>query len=113
MNDDIIPATPLEEDDPIQIGIEETKEETKTSPPKKLYGKITYKIIADMFEDKGCKLLMTEEEFNKEFVDYKGRKDNYKFKIISSCGHESMACRKNFLNQDTGIICAANVKRLI
>ena len=61
---------------------------------------VTYSDIKEIFENKNCKLDMTEEEFNE-----KKRYKTEKYKYIASCGHSNEVWLNVFLNRNTGVKC--------
>jgi hypothetical protein len=60
----------------------------------------SYDIIVKKFEEKNCKVTMTNEEFN---LHYKNNK--CKIKYIASCGHENIVSYKNFVSLNQGLSC--------
>lgn len=63
--------------------------------------KYSYDDIKCCFEQNGCKLLTSEEEFNINRMN-----GHSKYSIISSCGHQVGNCWFNmFKNRKTGLIC--------
>lgn len=61
---------------------------------------VLFEEINEAFRNKGCKFLMTEEEFNKN-----KHTTTEKYKYIASCGHEHIVWFHVFLNRNTGVIC--------
>jgi hypothetical protein len=62
---------------------------------------LTYNDAKETFENGGCKLLTTEEEFNFNKMNSKS-----KYNIISSCGHIFYNCWYSMFNhRKTGVIC--------
>ena len=61
---------------------------------------ITFKKAKKTLEDKDCKLLYTEEEFNENI-----KKVSDKIKYIAKCGHENKVCYNNFKTLNQGIYC--------
>lgn len=66
----------------------------------------TFQNVSKTFSDKGCKLLLTEEEFNIIYVNNKS-KINY----IASCGHNNSVCWANFNSLNQGIHCPSCVDK--
>jgi hypothetical protein len=62
---------------------------------------IRYQKLVECFESKGCKLLLTDEEFEKSFDNVKVPKVKY----TASCGHEHEVHINVFKSRDTGIVC--------
>lgn len=61
---------------------------------------VTFHEVQKLFESKGCRLDMTEEEFVS-----KKRTKTQKYKYIASCGHEHEVWLHVFLNRNTGVKC--------
>ena len=62
----------------------------------------SYDALVKSFEDKNCKLLTTEEEYNvikKEKVRYP------KYYYTASCGCNNIVHHNVFMNRNTGVIC--------
>jgi hypothetical protein len=62
--------------------------------------RITYNNLVKIYKNKGCKLLLTEEEYNK--IRYISK---YKLTFISSCGHENTGYTYNLKLTNTGVLC--------
>jgi hypothetical protein len=63
--------------------------------------KYTFEEIVNTFEEKGCKLLTTKDEFINNNMNSKS-----KYKIISKCGHIRDNCNyQNFKSGSCGILC--------
>ena len=62
--------------------------------------KYNYKTIKTIIEERGCKLDMTENEFD---LVYTGVKSN--ISIISLCTHPTIVQFNNFLYSNTGLVC--------
>jgi len=52
-----------------------------------------YEKVLNAFTDKGCKLLLTEDELASNY-----KNSNCKLKYIASCGHENIVSYKNFFH---------------
>ncbi len=63
----------------------------------------TYKNVVNEFNNKKCKLLDTEDEFN----EIKNNSPNSSFKLnyIASCGHKHVVFYNVFKSRNTGVIC--------
>lgn len=61
-----------------------------------------YDRIESAFEERGCKLLTTYDEYMKIKSD---KNCNYKFRYIASCGHEHIVFYNVFKSRGTGVIC--------
>ena len=61
---------------------------------------VNFPEVDNAFKEKGCKLLIDEEEFNKN-----KHSTIEKYKYIASCGHEHEVWLNVFKNRGTGIIC--------
>jgi len=59
-----------------------------------------YEDIEKSFSEKGCKVLMTKEEFSQNY-----KNNNCKINYIASCGHENIVRYKNFLTLNQGTNC--------
>jgi hypothetical protein len=66
---------------------------------------VNFKDVKDAFESKGCKLLVSKEEFNK-----KSHSSTEKYKYTASCGHDHEVWLNVFKNRNTGVICPMNCK---
>lgn len=62
-----------------------------------------YENVKKELEDKNCKLLITEKEFDE--IRIKHTINKAKLKILSSCGHESKTTFYCFKYQNIGIVC--------
>ena len=62
--------------------------------------KLTYEKIVKVFEDKGCKLITTKEDFinNKMYIDSV-------FEYTTTCGHTSSIRLSHFKNDGQGLLC--------
>ena len=60
----------------------------------------TFQMVTKTFSDKGCNVIMTEEEFNTSYTTNKS-KINY----IASCGHNNSVSWANFTGLNQGINC--------
>jgi hypothetical protein len=71
--------------------------------------KLTYKEVQEKVKDKGCKLLTTENEYNKMTERYK------KVDIISKCGHENKNVNYQMLMslRECGLFCRSCVIKSI
>ena len=61
-----------------------------------------YENVSEEFNKKGCKLLVSKEEF--EVIISKNTK-NYKLNYIASCGHNHIVFYNVFKSRNTGVIC--------
>ena len=61
---------------------------------------VTFLKVKEIFESKGCKFEITEEEFNKTTHSIKE-----KYKYIASCTHEHEVWLNVFQNRNTGVKC--------
>lgn len=76
---------------------------------------VTFQAVYDSFKERGCELLVDEEEFNKN-----KHSTTEKYKYIASCGHKHEVWLNVFKNRGTGVICpnctvnidAKNIKTL-
>ena len=66
----------------------------------------SYDDVAKTFRDKNCKIIMTQEDFVKEYKNNK-----CKIKYFASCGHENIVCYKNFITLNQGINCPKCVNK--
>ena len=66
----------------------------------------TFQIISKAFDDKGCMLSMTEEEFK---TNYKTNRS--KLNYIASCGHHNSVCWSNFTSLNQGTHCPSCVDK--
>lgn len=64
----------------------------------------TYENVIEEFNKKGCKLLVSNEEF--ENIKSKSTK-SYKLNYTASCGHNHIVFYNVFKSRNTGIICPA------
>ena len=78
----------------------EKPEGTKQKNPRQL----SFSDINDAYEERGCKILTTEEEFNSWRTNCIKLKQ-MQFDIISSCGHTMKSFYVGFIQSDTGIVC--------
>jgi hypothetical protein len=60
----------------------------------------TYENVSNKFLEKGCNIVMTEEEFINNY-----KNNNCKINYIASCGHENIVRYKNFVTLNQGINC--------
>lgn len=60
----------------------------------------SYENVSSDFENKGCKLLVTKEEF-----DVIKQAKQYKLNYIASCGHNHIVFYNVFKSRNTGIVC--------
>ena len=63
---------------------------------------VSFKEVNDSFAEKECKLLISEEEFNKT-----SHSTTEKYKYIASCGHEHSVWFNVFKSRNTGVVCPA------
>lgn len=61
---------------------------------------VTFKDVDNCFKEKWCKLLISEEEFNKN-----KHFSIEKYKYIASCGHENEVWLNVYKNRNTGVVC--------
>ena len=61
---------------------------------------VSFKEVNDSFAEKECKLLISEEEFNKT-----SHSTTEKYKYIASCGHEHSVWFNVFKSRNTGVKC--------
>lgn len=66
----------------------------------------TYESVAKMFSDKGCVLLITEEEFNDTYTN-----NRCKLNYVASCGHNNVVSLANFNYLHQGINCRLCVNK--
>jgi hypothetical protein len=66
----------------------------------------TYESIVKNFSEKGCKIIMSKEEF---IENYKNNKS--KIKYIAQCGHENLVRCKNFTSLNQGLNCPKCVNK--
>lgn len=62
--------------------------------------KQTYEYIYEIFNEKGCKLLISKDNFNHLYKNY-----NSKLKYMASCGHEHEIQFRIFKNNKNDAIC--------
>jgi hypothetical protein len=67
---------------------------------------ITYASLVEIIESKGCQLVTTEEEFDKEKVHCKRW-----FQIVGKCGHASLIKYDMFKAQGCGVTCKDCAKK--
>jgi hypothetical protein len=80
------------------------KDKPKKIKIKKGFTKVTYEELKETIENKGCKLLISKDEYSIMKGNHK------KVKIISSCGHIIDNCAINeFKSRGTGIKCKSCV----
>jgi hypothetical protein len=63
-----------------------------------------YENVVEEFNKKGCKLLVTKEEYN-NIITITRKNYNYRLKYIASCGHEHIVFYNVFKSRNTGVIC--------
>lgn len=61
-----------------------------------------YENVVEEFNKKGCKLLVTKEEYN-NIISI--TRKNYRLKYIAYCGHEHIVFYNVFKSRNTGVIC--------
>ena len=66
----------------------------------------TYKDVCESFDEKGCTIIMNEEEFNKNF-----KNNTSKIEYVASCGHSNSVIYKNFKSLNQGISCPSCVSK--
>jgi len=63
--------------------------------------KLNYQTVKSRFDNKKCKLLITEDEFDSQYKNFKS-----KLKYIATCGHENMITFGSFFSDDScGLLC--------
>ena len=65
---------------------------------------LNYDKVKDVFMNKGCTILMTEQEFKEQY-----KNNHIKINYIASCGHENKVTYKNFNSLNQGINCPSCV----
>ena len=66
---------------------------------------LTFQTIIKCLLEKGCKLAMTEEEFNTIYDDKNKVNVESKISYIASCGHSNIVRWSNFVSLNQGINC--------
>lgn len=64
----------------------------------------SYENIKKCLEDKGCKLLDTENEL--KIIKEQSKNNTYKINYIASCGHQHKVFYNVFKSRGTGLLCA-------